>query len=88
VELLNQSGNIIATAFVSGVGQGPLIAYSPDTEIAIDPTVNAIPMVSPWGIALDGAGDLFMADYTQARVVEVPFGGGPAIAIDPTVNAQ
>jgi sugar lactone lactonase YvrE len=88
VELLNQSGNIIATAFVSGVGQGPLIAYSPDTEIAIDPTVNAMPMVSPWGIALDGAGDLFMADYTQARVVEVPFGGGPAIAIDPTVNAQ
>jgi hypothetical protein len=35
---------------------------------------------------VDGAGDLFVVDQTHDRVVEVPAGGGAAIAIDPTVD--
>jgi hypothetical protein len=37
-------------------------------------------------VALDGAGDLFIADQNNTRVVKVPAGGGAAIAIDPTLN--
>ncbi|MGC0775709.1 MAG: chitobiase/beta-hexosaminidase C-terminal domain-containing protein, partial [Candidatus Acidiferrum sp.] len=40
----------------------------------------------PYGVAVDGAGDLFIADTDNNRVVEVPAGGGTPIAIDPTVN--
>ena len=35
---------------------------------------------------MDGAGDLFVADTTNSRIVEVPAGGGAATAINPTVN--
>jgi hypothetical protein len=39
-------------------------------------------------VAVDGAGDLFIADTGNNRVVEVPTGGGAATAIDPTVNGS
>jgi hypothetical protein len=35
---------------------------------------------------VDGAGDLFIADLANSRVIEVPAGGGTATAIDPAVN--
>ena len=53
---------------------------------AIDPVVNGKGLYVPTGVALDGAGDLFIVDSWNNRVVEVPAGGGAAIAIDPTVN--
>jgi hypothetical protein len=40
----------------------------------------------PHGLAVDGAGDLFIADLADNRVVEVPADGSSATAIDPTVN--
>jgi sugar lactone lactonase YvrE len=40
----------------------------------------------PWGVAVDGAGDLFVADLGQGSVVEIPAGGGATTNIDPTVN--
>jgi sugar lactone lactonase YvrE len=39
-------------------------------------------------LAVDGAGDLFIADFDNNRVVEVPAGGGAATAIDPVVNGE
>ncbi|MGD0628766.1 MAG: choice-of-anchor D domain-containing protein [Terracidiphilus sp.] len=52
----------------------------------IYPSANGISLNYPAGLAVDGAGNLFIADQGGARVLEVPAGGGAAIAIQPVVN--
>ena len=37
--------------------------------------------ISPTGVAVDGAGDVFIADTFNNRVVEVPAGGGPQTTV-------
>jgi hypothetical protein len=39
-------------------------------------------------LAVDGAGDLFIDDCNNARVVEVPAGGGAPIALTPVANGE
>jgi hypothetical protein len=56
--------------------------------IAFDPEANGISLSDPHGLAVDGAGDLFIADLGNGRVVKVPSGGGAATAIEPTVNGE
>jgi hypothetical protein len=73
---------------VYGVGSGPQIAYNSSTATAIDPVVNSVGLSSPAGAAVDGAGDLFIADTPNNRVVEVPAGGGAATAISPVVDGK
>jgi len=81
------TGTVLASVPVYGVGTGPQIAYGPGTATAIDPTVNSEGLSAPNGLAVDGVGNLFIADTTNNRVVEVPV-GGTATAIDPTVNSN
>ena len=88
VVLEDGSGNVLATAFISGMGTGPQIAFGAGTALgtAMAPTANGVALGKPTGIAMDGAGDLFIADIENSRVVEIPAGGGAAQAITPTVN--
>jgi sugar lactone lactonase YvrE len=86
--LKDGSGNVIASGPLYGIGVGPQIAFGPGTAIAIDPTVNGISLDQPSGVAVDGAGNLFIADDRNKRVVEVPAGGGAATAFDPTANGE
>jgi sugar lactone lactonase YvrE len=88
VVLKNGSGIVIATGFLQGTGAGPQIAYGPGAATAIDPTVNGESLSDPLGMAVDEAGDLFIVDLANSRVVEVPAGGGTPTAIDPTVNGK
>ena len=39
-------------------------------------------MYYPEGVAVDAAGDLFIGDLGNDRVVEVPAGGGAATAVE------
>jgi hypothetical protein len=55
---------------------------------AINPMVNGIGLHYPCGMAIDGAGDLYIADVDYGRVVEVPAGGGVPTAIDPLVGGE
>jgi len=77
------------TVPIYGVGYGPQVAFGPPTAISIGPSLNgALLGTSTYGIggvALDGAGDLFISDPGNDRVVKVPAGGGAAISI-PTVS--
>ncbi|MGD0730849.1 MAG: choice-of-anchor D domain-containing protein [Terracidiphilus sp.] len=82
------TGAQLGSVPIYGIGTGPQIAFSPATAVAISPTANGIPLNSPRGVAVDAAGDLFIADTYNNRVVEVPAGDGGAIAIDPTVNGS
>jgi len=86
VVLEDGSGNTLATAFISGIGTAPQIAFGAGTPSAtpIAPTVNSVPLSNPTGIAMDGAGDLFIADIQNSRVVEVPANGSRATGITPT----
>jgi sugar lactone lactonase YvrE len=88
VQLVDGSGNLIATSYLAGIGTGPQIMYGPGTVIAINPTVNGSGLIQPSGVAVDGMGNLYIADDLNKRVVEVPAGGGAAIAIDPTVTGE
>ena len=40
----------------------------------------------PFGVAVDGAGNVFIADTGKTAVVEVPAGGGPQLAIGSGLN--
>jgi len=53
---------------------------------AVVPVANGESLSGPTDVAVDGAGDLFIADNGNNRVVEAPTGGSAAIAIAPKVN--
>jgi sugar lactone lactonase YvrE len=81
------TGTVLANVPVYGVGTGPQIAYGPGNATVIDSTVNGKGLDEPISLAVDGAGDLFIADWVNSRVVEVPAGSGTPIVIAPTVNS-
>ena len=72
VQLTDSSGNLLVTTFLHGEGQGPAIAFGPSAQT----TVAASGLNDPASVAVDGAGDVFIADARNNRVVEVPAGGG------------
>ena len=80
VYLANSSGAISSTALLNGIGIGPQIAFVPGAQSTLSSAFSR-----PVGIAVDGAGDVFVADQTQGIIYELPAGGGspiPAITID------
>jgi sugar lactone lactonase YvrE len=54
--------------------------------IQISSTVNGTGLNNPCGLAVDGAGDLWIGDAGNNRVMDVPAGGGAATAIAPTAD--
>ncbi len=73
VQLFDNSlpANLLATKMISGIGEGPAIAFGPGTQTTV-PTTGLHYNV---GLALDGAGDLYIADYSAVTVVKVTPGG-------------
>ena len=78
VQLFDSSGNLLVTTMIHGVGQGPAIAFGPGVQT----TVPASGLSHPDGVAVDGAGDIFIADSGNNRVVEVPAGGGTQTTVN------
>ncbi len=71
VALINRNGISVATAPVSGTGVGPQLTFLPATQSSIGTSLH-----SPAGVVVDGAGDLFIADSGNNRVVEEASSGG------------
>jgi sugar lactone lactonase YvrE len=90
VLLEDASGDVLGTALIDGIGAGPQLDFGARTATAtaFAPTVNALALGKPTGIAMDGAGDLFIADIENNRIVEMPAGGGAALAIAPIVDGR
>ncbi len=62
VELVNGSGNVIATAYVQGNGVGPQVSFPPGVQSQLSlPSVT-----SPSAIAVDAAGNLYIAEAIVA----------------------
>ncbi|MGB6719529.1 MAG: choice-of-anchor D domain-containing protein, partial [Terracidiphilus sp.] len=86
---LDSAGDLfIADEFGQRVVEVPDVAENPSGAgaTAIAPMVNGQSFYQPYGVAVDAAGDLFIADAGNDRIVEVPGGGGAPTAFDPTVN--
>jgi sugar lactone lactonase YvrE len=76
----NMYGNVAATAFLSGVGEGPLLDFN---TVAAPTTLVGYPTVSaPEGIAVDAAGNVFVADSANQVVLKIPAGGGGPVQLD------
>ena len=65
-----------ATTLISGIGVAPQVAFAPSAQIHINSGG-----IIPWGIAVDAAGDVFIADTGNNRAVELPAGGGAQITV-------
>ncbi|HZL28485.1 MAG TPA: MBG domain-containing protein [Acidobacteriaceae bacterium] len=73
VEFLDKFNNVVATEFITGVGVGPAVAFSPGTL-----SVVASGFVSPSSVAVNGSGIVFIADPGNRGFVylETPSGNG------------
>jgi hypothetical protein len=77
VQLTDNSGNVLVTTMIHGIGQGPAMTFGPGVQT----TVPASGLINSYGLAVDGAGDVFIADPSNKRVVKVPAGGGPQTTV-------
>ena len=77
----SNAGTQLRSVPIYGVGTGPQIAFGPSPVIAIDAG-----SILPFGVAVDAAGDLFIAYPEYNCVLEAPAGGGAQTTIAPIVN--
>ncbi|MGD0733275.1 MAG: hypothetical protein ABR956_18565, partial [Terracidiphilus sp.] len=80
-----------ASETIYGIGTGPQIAFFPAPVTISGPTLGGIELLNLRGLAVDGAGDLFISNHNNsaaAPVLEVPAGGGAVITIDPNVDGE
>ncbi len=57
VKLTTGTGVVLANVYLTGTGAGPQVTYSPNTQSTLGNGFTA-----PWGAAIDGSGNLFVAD--------------------------
>ena len=86
--LLDGTGNVFASALLTGNGVGPQLAFGGGTAIAFAPMANGVAFKNPFDPAVDGNGNLYITDQNNSRVVELPAGNGAPIAIDPIVGGE
>ena len=60
-QLMDKSGNLLVSTLIHGIGQGPAIAFGPGTQT----TLSANGLNDPGNVAVDGLGDVFIADARQ-----------------------
>ncbi len=70
-ELLDGSGNLIATGYLQGTGTGPLVNFLPGTQTTLGSGFN-----DPSSVAVDGSGNIFVADWLNDEVKEIVAGSG------------
>lgn len=77
VELLNSSGNVIATEYAYGTGTGPQAVFNSTTQSTLGGG-----FLEPTGVAVDGAGNVYVTDTTNnTAVTKVPVGCANASCI-------
>jgi sugar lactone lactonase YvrE len=70
--LQNTSGTVIATAYVFGTGQGPQVAFAPPAQL----TIPAASLDQANGVAVDGNGNIYIANTGASTVLKETLSGG------------
>jgi large repetitive protein len=70
VELVNTSGDVVASGYVQGIGSGPQVNFSPGTQSTV---VSGSSYLYAYGATVDATGDIFVAE-ANGNVVEIPQG--------------
>ncbi len=76
VQLTDGSGTTVATTMIYGVGAGPQIAFDPALSIPLGGSIFQIR-----ALAVDGAGNLFVANDGNSGVFKVPANGGATTTV-------
>ncbi len=79
VVLFDTSLNPILTLPLYGWGDAPLAALSPNTGSVV--STGSIVTSNPYQVAQDGAGNIYVANYTGKSLVKIPTGGGAATTV-------
>ena len=69
----NGQQSVLASTLIYGQGQGPAVAFGPGVQVPF----FTYSLNVPFGEAVDGAGDVFVASSAGNQVIELPAGGGP-----------
>jgi hypothetical protein len=69
----------VVTVPLYGFGDAPVAALSPNTGTVIN--TGGLATSSPYQIALDGAGSIYVADYAGPNVTKIAAGGGSASVV-------
>ena len=73
VKLVDNAGNLLASTFIYGVGQGPAAAIGTGLQGVLN--LGAYTLSAPKGVLADAAGNLFISDTIQQRVLKIAPGG-------------
>jgi sugar lactone lactonase YvrE len=77
--LYDPDSNPVLTVPLYGFGDAPVATLSPNTGSVI--SAGSLPLSDPYQVALDGAGNIFVGDYTGKNVTRIPAGGGSASVV-------
>jgi streptogramin lyase len=69
VELTTTAGAVIATAYVYGTGIGPQVVFNPGVLSTLGGGFSY-----PDGVAVDGSGNVYVADSSNKAITEMPAG--------------
>jgi sugar lactone lactonase YvrE len=79
VALFDQSSTLLAVIPIYGTGRAPLAALSPGTASIV--STGGVSLSSPFQAAIDGAGNIYVTNYTGNNVVKIAAGGGSASVV-------
>ncbi|MGB8918176.1 MAG: Ig-like domain repeat protein [Candidatus Sulfotelmatobacter sp.] len=69
VKLLDGSGNLLATQYVTAIGVSPQVIFSPGVQSALGSGFS-----QPYGVATDSSGSVYLADQAHNAVKKIPSG--------------
>ena len=90
VEFLDGSGNVLSTVYLYGIGTAPVAGFtSGTTSLPAITGLGSTPLNGPRGQVFDAAGNLYIADSSNNRIVKAAPGGAATVLSTPeiTLNA-